>query len=119
MMLTSLSKIWKLNLILFHKYIDTFHQYRNIHKSKTGAFCMGTTILDYTISPWVMYWRSKNNQMVSLICYFINLVFQNLGVLCSKFKLVRELNCPRDAFTLLLVYIKLHIDILNWDYTIQ
>lgn len=80
---------------------------------------MGTTILDYTISPWVMYWRSKNNQMVSLICYFINLVFQNLSVLCSKFKLVRELNCPRDAFTLLLVYIKFHIGILNWDYTIQ
>lgn len=54
--LTSLSKNWKLNLNPFPQiYYDIFCQYNNIQRSRTGAFCVGTTILDYTLSPLVIY----------------------------------------------------------------
>lgn len=100
-------------------YCDTVYQYKNVHKSETaGTFCMGTTFLDYTLSFLVTYQKSKN-QLVSLISNFINFIFQNLSVFCLEFKFVLELNSPENAFILLLVYIKLHIDVLKWDYTIQ
>ena len=75
-------------------YSDMFCQYKNIHRRRADTFCMGTTILDSTFFPLVIYKRPKTNQLSPI-----------LSVWYSKFKFVIELNCSGDTVFLLIVYI--------------
>lgn len=68
-------------------YSDMFCQYKNRHRRRADTFCMGTTILDSTFFPLVIYKRLKNNQLSPI-----------LSVWYSKFKFVIELNCSGDSF---------------------